>query len=387
MAIMQGGSGIPLQLPPLVSQTGIAASPPFVPAANYTNTNIVSLAAGEVLHIPDGRWNVATGSYTWLQFKDPISRQWRSVSEFPSSQRLVYSDGANLRLANLSGCPVGAFVTTVGSGYTNSTVGSDGTLDTSSSPTVTISTGGSKWNVIVGGAVSGTVTITTAGAGYNYPPVLIVAPPPGGGLPATATCTVSAGAINAVTVVNNGAGYQSAPQITVVPDPRDTPTTTAVLTAALTGSGTVTGLVMTNHGTPVTSVPTFTFSSGAAAATMVMAFAATGFTVDNGGAVYGNAQPFLVTAAGGVVAGSAGTTGNPQISTKVFTPRTGFITGTSTSGGAVTATGAVVEDAGLFQRVPTGFVTAAGTAALPTTTAIVTITVGGVSDASFLQSI
>ena len=200
------------------------------------------------------------------------------------------------------------------------------------------------------------------------------------------TCTVSAGAINAVTVVNNGAGYQSAPTVTVVPDPRDTPTTSAVLTAALTGSGTVTGMLITNHGTPVTSVPTFTFASGAAAATMVMAFTATGFSVDNGGAVYGNAQPFLVTVAGGVVAGAAGTTANPQISTKVFTPRTGFITVTSTAGGAVTATGAVVEDGGLFQRVPTGFVTAAGTSALPTTTAIVTITVGGVTDTAFIQA-
>ena len=387
MAIVQGGAGIPLQLPPLVSQTPISATPPFAAGANYTNTNKLTLAAGESLVLPDGRWSLATGTYTWVQVKDPITRQWATVSEFPSSQRSVWSDGANVRLVNLSGCPVGAFVTAVGSGYTNSTVGADGVLDTSLSPTVTINTGASTWNVIVGGAMSGTVTITTAGAGYNYAPTLIVAPPPGGGLPATATCTVSAGAINAVTVVNNGAGYQSAPRITVVPDPRDTPTTTAVLTSALTGSGTVTGLVMTNHGTPVTAVPTFTFSSGAATATMVMAFAATGFSVDNGGAVYGNAQPFLVTAAGGVVGGSAGTTVNPQISTKIFTPRTGFITGTSTAGGAVTATGAVVEDAGLFQRVPTGFVTAAGTSALPTTTAIVTITVGGVADTSLVQSI
>ncbi len=116
-----------------------------------------------------------------------------------------------------------------------------------------------------------------------------------------------------------------------------------------------------------------------------MNWVATGFTVDTAGAVYGNAQPFLVTAVGGIAGGTAGATVNPSIGKNLLKPRTSFITGTSTAGGAVTATGLVVVDPGLFASVPTGFVTAAGTAALPTTTAIVTITVGGVTDTVQIQ--
>lgn len=386
MTGLVGATGAPLQVPPLVSANNVTVAPPFTLNANSTATNKVSLAAGEILILPAGTWIVTPTGYAWVQEKDPLTRQWSMASQTSGVPQTVRSDGSNRRVVNMTGCPVGAFVTTVGSGYTNSTLGADGTLDTSLSPTVTINTGASKWSVIVGGAVSGTVTITTAGAGYVYAPTLIVSPPPPGGLPCTMTCTLSAGAINAVTVVNNGAGYQAAPTITVVPDPRETAVTTqAALTAATTGSGTVTGMVITNHGTPVTAVPTFTFSSGSAAATMVMAFTCTAITFSNAGVAYGNAQPYLCTIAGGIVAGSAGTTANPQISTRVFNPRAGFATGTSDSGGTLIVA-PVIDDGGLFQRVPNVFITASGTAALPTTTAIAAATVGGTTDTVFIQA-
>ncbi len=343
----------------------------------------LSLAAGEVYSIPSGDYMVQPGPYTFLQVKDPITSIWRLMNTTPGVSRVLHSDGANYRLANISGTAVGAYITNVGSAYT-------------SAPTVTASAGSSAWTAIVGGAINTTITITTAGTGYNFAPTLVISSPPAGGVQATATCTISGGVINAVTVVNQGAGYTVAPTVTVLPDPREAtattpgPATVGVLTSALTGSGTITAVVCTDNGTALTAVPTFTFTGGggaSAAATAVMAFAATGFTVDNGGAVYGNAQPFLVTAAGGVVAGTAGAVVNPALDKKLFNPRTGFITGTSTAGGAVTATGAVVQDGGLFQAIPSGFVTAAGTSALPTTTAIVTIAVGGVSDASFIYPI
>lgn len=373
--------------------SGIGLSPNFqVPAANGSvsgllNSNVtqgagpITIAAGMIAPIPSGDYLIQPGLYTHLQVKDPITGQWRLVTTFTGVPRTIHSDGANYRLINLSGCAVGAFITNVGSGYT-------------SAPAVAASAGSSQWVAIVGGAINSTVTITTAGAGYNYAPRLLVAPPPVGGVQATAYCTISAGAINAVTVVNQGAGYTSAPVITVLPDPRDAtastpgPTTPAVLTvnSTLAGAGTVTAVLCTDPGTALTAVPTLAFSGGggsAAAATTVMAFALTGFTVAVNGAGYGNAQPMLITSGGGIVAGSAGAVVNPSIGPGMFAPRQANVSAVSTAGGIIQTSGAVVNDAGLFQAVPLLFVTAGGTG-LATTTAGATATVGGVVDTTYI---
>lgn len=375
MTQLQGGSGIGLMLPPLVPQASIRASAPFYPSGNNTATNELSLASGQTWILPPGTWLVQTGSYTWVQFLDAVTGQWRSDVQSAGTTRTVRSDGVNVRLANLTGAPVGAFMTNVGSAYT-------------SAPTVTASAGSSTWTAVVGGAVSGTVTVTTGGT-YTYVPTLVFAPPPSGGIQASGVATVSGGTITAVTVTNQGGGYAAAPAITIVPDPRDTVTTTGVLTTALTGSGTVTGLIMTSQGLGgQTAVPTLSFSGGggsSAAATVVMCFTATGFSVDTAGVAYGTSLPFKVFAAGGIVAGTAAAVVNPQLDRKVFVPRLGVISGTSAGGGTVTATGAVIDDGGLFQRVPEGVVVAGG-GALPTTAAAVTITVGGVTDTSLIQA-
>jgi hypothetical protein len=370
--------GAGLGLPPTV-QVVLPSGQPANSAGYATiGAGPITLAAGETMLIPPGTFDIQTGGYTFIQVLDPVSGIWRVLSQTPNVMRNIYSDGANMRLANLSGCAAGALITNVGSGYT-------------SAPTVTPSAGSSTWTAIVGGAINSTVTITTAGAGYTHAPVLLVSAPPVGGVQATAYATVSAGAIATVVVVNQGAGYTAAPTITVLPDPRDTITTPAVLTvnATLTGSGTITGLLCTDHGTPLTAVPTLAFAGGggsSAAATAVMCFAATGLTVGAGGAAYGNAQPFLVITGGGVTAGTPGAVVNPQLDTGLLIPRQANMTGVSTAGGAVTATGLVVNDAGLFQAVPTGFVIAGGTA-LATTVAQVTITVGGKVDTSLIYPI
>lgn len=355
----QGGPGIGLDNKPMIG-----------------NTNLVALAAGETYIIPAGQFYVTPGPYTFLQTKDPITSKWRAASVFGNNSTFVSTDGATFRLANLTGCALGAFITNVGSAYT-------------SAPTVTASAGGSAWTAIVGGAINSTVTITTAGAGYTNAPQLIVSAPPPGGIAATATAAVSAGAISAVTVVNQGAGYTTAPTITVVADARDTITTLGVLTvnATLAGSGTITGLLCTDHGQPVTAVPTLAFSGGggsSAAATTVMCFTVTAFTVAVNGAGYGNAQPMLINSSGGIVAGTAGAVVNPQLDRSIFTPRQCNISATSTAGGIIQTTGAVVNDGGLFQAVPTLYVTAGGTG-LATTTAGATATVGGVTDTSYVQ--
>ena len=365
------GSGMNLGLVPQYNTQGIA---PYLTSV-VGGFNELSLPAGASYHLPAGNYFVTPGLHTLIQVKDPVTGLWRNYSQTPQAATYLVSDGQNVRVTNRTGTAIGATVTNVGSGYT-------------SAPTVTASAGGSTWTAIVGGAVNSTVTITTAGAGYNYAPILLVSSPPAGGVQATMTCTISGGAINAVTVVDQGAGYTSAPTITVLPDPRDTgPTTPAVLTAALTGSGTVTAVVCTNRGTALTSVPTLTFAGGggsSAAATVAMCFTATGFSVGAGGAAYGNAQPFLVQAVGGQAGGTPGAVVNPSISTNLLKPRMGIITGTSTAGGAITATGAVVVDGGLFAAVPTGIVTAGGSG-LATTVGQATITVGGVTDTVLIQ--
>lgn len=368
-----GGPGInlpinyPVKLPP-----GVIGAPNSV----ILGAGPISLSAGAAFHIPPGQWMVSPGPYSLLQTKDPVLGIWRQAETAVSGPNYVTSDGNNFRVVNLSGCAQGALITNVGSGYT-------------SAPVVTASAGGSTWTAIVGGAVSATVTTVTAGTLYTFPPIVLISPPPAGGVQATATCALTSDGVGTVTVVNQGAGYFSAPTITFINDPRDTTGSGAAATTALTGSGTITAVYCTGRGTPLTAVPTLTFSGGggaSAAATTVMCFAATGLTVGTAGVAYGNAQPFMVITGGGVVPGTAGAVVNPSLDKGLMTPRQANFTGVTTAGGAITATGLITNDAGLFEAVPTGFVLPGGSG-LPTTTGIVTITVGGVTDTSLLYPI
>ena len=355
---LQSGPGIGLTTKPL---TG--------------NNNVLSIPAGQTYIIPAGQYYIDTGVYIQRQTLDPITGLWREMTGVGAGKGgFVNSDGVNIRLANLTGCPIGSLITNVGSGYT-------------SAPTVTASPGNSVWRAIVGGAINATVTVTTAGSGYAYPPQIIFDAPPPGGVQATAVTTISAGAIATVTIINQGAGYTAVPAITIVNDPRDTTGSGGRLTPTLTGTGVITAVICTDHGTPVSAVPALTFAGGggsAAAATVVMCFAVTGFTVGAGGAAYGNAQPFVIEAVGGVVAGTPGAVVNPQLSTNRLVPRRATITGVSTAGGAIQTVGAVTMDAGLFQAVPIGVVIAGGSA-LATTVAQVTMTVGGITDSFLIQ--
>lgn len=356
---------------------GDLANSLFGPNYGGGGINTVDLAAGQIWFIPSGTYQVAPGPYTQLQVRDPITGLFRILTTFPNAASVVGSDGYNFRLVNLSGCAAGAYVTNVGSAYT-------------SAPVVTAGgSGASTWQAIVGGAVSGTVTVGTAGTGYTYPPIVFIGPPPAGGIQATAHCVLSGATVGTVTVDNQGAGYTKAPPIVFINDLRDTTGAGALATTALTGSGTITAVICTNHGVAVTAVPTLTFTGGggsSAAATAVMMFTATGFTVGAGGAGYGNAQPFAVITTGGIVSGAAGAVVNPQLSTNLFTPRQANISGTSTAGGAITATSSVVNDGGLFQAVPSGIVLAGGSG-LATGQGQATITVGGVTDYSLVQPI
>jgi hypothetical protein len=370
---------------------------------NYGGVVSVSLAPTEVLLLPAGNLLVQAGPYSDVQYYDPVSLLWRNFSPADSSPTLIASDGTNYRLANLSGCPVGAVITTAGTTIsttypvtcitpTGYWVGGNFTAATGALlPFQTvISADGSTWNTYVGGAINQTITITTAGTGYTLPPIILIQPPANQGqqpfIPATADCTISGGVINAITVRNQGAGYVGVPIITVINAPGDTTGTGGVLTAALTGAGQLTAITMVSPGTVRTATPTFSFSAGtvsapaSAAATAIMNYS--------------------VTAAGGTAAAGVGyTTGyslvletgystatatyrNPAIEKGIITPVQPLIFDVNTT---VRNTGWNIAFGGSgLQLVPAFVGIGAGATTLGGITAP---TVGGVADTSTIYAI
>ena len=376
---------------------GAGVGLPFSPGL-YTPTfgpvfgNEIQLTGGMTYLIPAGQWIITPGIYTFIQFLDPITGIWRNLPNAGNSPTVVSSDGVNMRLANLTGFAVGAVVTNSGTGYT-------------SVPTVTASTGNSTWKAIVGGAITTTLTITTAGVGYNYPPLVLIAPPPVGGVQATAIATLSSG-VPSFTVIDQGAGYTTAPAVYVIPDPREAsastpgPTTAAVVTSSLVASGTAGGaqtisaVICTSPGTTALAsgtIPTLSFTGGggsSAAATTVMCASCTpaSFTVTTGGAGFTSGAAFGMRTFGGKVTASASVL-NPSIGANLFVPRPMQISGTCTTTTIVTAsvTAATVIDAGLVQAIPNTVVDNGGTA-IPTALPVTTVTLGiSPTDTSLIQ--
>jgi hypothetical protein len=60
-------------------------------------------------------------------------------------------------------------------------------------------------------------TITAPGTGYTTAPTVALTAPPAGGVQATATATVVAGAVTGITITNPGSGYLVAPTVTLTP--------------------------------------------------------------------------------------------------------------------------------------------------------------------------
>ena len=362
MSVMRGaGMALPQ---PLSTGTGIVGQ-------GGTGSNAIALAAGETFIIPGGGWIVAPGKLTFVEWLDPVVQIWRPwTGAFGGSLAQIDSDGFNYRLANRTGCPVGGRMTNVGSAYT-------------SVPTVTASSGASKWRPILGGAVNATVTITTAGT-YNFTPTIVVPPPPAGGLPCTMICALSGTSINSVTVIDQGAGYATAPVPQIVQDPRDTAAGGGVLTTTLTGSGTITGIVCTDQGTPLSAVPTLSFSGGGgsnAAASVLLVATATVITL-SGASHLGNGSMVLIPGSG--VPPAAGATVNPTWDVGMFLPRMGMTASITTAGPTTTT----IIDGGLGQYwngvtiTPVVVNNSDGTISAATT--LGTNTFGGATDVSLL---
>lgn len=312
-------------------------APGIYPTPRGLPSNAWTLQAGAARLIPSGTWNLALGPYTAFQEFDPVQGQWVTCGGESSVLHQVNSDGNNYRAVNQQGCVVGVSVTNGGSSYTTP-------------PAVALSAGGAVATAVIGGAVSTSVSISNAGSGYVYPPLIFFdTPPVGAGLQATGYAVMSGTTISSVTVDNQGAGYTNVPNVYIIPDPRDTgPATPASAVASLTGTGTVTAVLISNYGTPLTTIPTVTFTGGggsSAAGTAIMVRSIGAYTVTTQGSGYSGTVLISALGNGGVAAPALT---NPEWTTNLVRTRNAQIIGALGTSAGLSATGQVVLDGGIY---------------------------------------
>jgi hypothetical protein len=334
--------------------------PGIVPSSRGIPSSCFSLAAGATYLIPAGSWAIDVGTYAVLERFDPVTGAWRRPGAFGPGVQYVISDGVNYRIANRTGCAAGALLTNAGSGYI-------------SAPTVTPSAGASMWQAVMGPVVSTTATVLTGGSNYLYPPLVQISSPSNPGIQATGTATMTGGIVTGITITNQGGGYQAVPTINLVNDPRDQTGNGATAAVALTGGGTVAGVICIDHGNAVTAVPTLAFSGGggaSAAATAIMDFTLTGYTVQTAGVGFAGAVEVWGVPA--FTAGAAAYT-NPQTQTGLVNMRQAIIVG-GLAGGGIAVAGSAVIDGGHYEAVP---LLVYATNSIPTTAAALIAAVGG----------
>jgi hypothetical protein len=346
---------------------------------------MVPLASGQIYTVPAGQWNIAAGPYTFLQWYDSRSLTWKNLTtELHPGTQYVPSDGYNTRLANLTGTCVGAVVTNGGSaiaGVTSAIYPAGSAL-----LSATADSGVTQFNVVVGGVINSTVTVTTAGA-YNQVPMITFDPPPQGGVQATGHCVMSGTTISSVVVDNQGAGYTSVPKITITPQATDTAAGGGVLTATIdtaTFNGKITALTLATSQVNLAAVSTITFGgtlkAGSPAATAIMCFTITTGVAQTSASHMGTGN--VGFSIGATTAGSSTTT-NPAITTGLFVPRIATTAFNTTAGGGIT-----FLDGGLHQIIPTGIAYAVlsdGTISAASTA--VAQTVGGVVDVTLMRPV
>lgn len=347
-------------------------------------TNIYNLQPSETMLIPAGTWDAQVDGYCSIQQYDPIQTCWRSIGGgtgiglSPDHFRYVNSDGVNYRIANQTGCVVGALLTNKGSGYT-------------SLPTVTDNGGGSPTYLpILGPVVNTVVTVNTGGTNYTYPPLVQISAPAAPGVQATGWATITNGAVTAITITDQGANYTSNPTISLINDPRDSTGSGATATLTTTGAGTIAAILVTNHGSTITSstvLPTITISGGggsSGAATPIMCTTITGYTITSTGSGYvGTVE---VSALGGFPSTAPAYT-NPKIQANLVRTRKASILA-AISGGQLSSTGSTVFDGGIYSGMsPTqiiyGLAVGAGTLAVGN----VAFTFGGVASTTALYAV
>lgn len=400
----------------------------------------IYLGSGGYIYPPAGQYLFTLGPQTVLQWQDPLYG-WRNYCAPGAEIGAISLDGYNYRLINLSGTVVGASITNAGSGGTN------GIGPTQTGTTLGVAGPGgtgqtAKGYVIVGGSLPA-LSIANAGSGFVVPPLILIDPPPAGGIQAEAFATITTGgALSSVTLTNIGAGYTNLPNVYVVPQFLDYPGSPAlpftipssptpvapnfppgnifnapgggvtvglqqfvqglqqafpVTSGALVnfgagvlgGSGTLTGIVMTDFGSAYTgtSVPAVSFagtSLGAAAATALM----------NWCVVTAPVVTFATLAAGTPVESTLGYLTDPTFAQNSWTPGTiwnnnNFLFARPYRGRLVTSAAVTATDDPGF-----GFQTALGTgsfgalinqAAATGTATFAAPTMGGIVDVTMIQ--
>jgi hypothetical protein len=383
------GPGLGLQIPQYLYPTELNNAP------YDTQSNRLALAPGEQLPVPAGTWYIQLGFYLVLQYLDPVTGVWATGSSASYGRGTIYvkSDGFNVRIANLTGCPTGAVIVAQGTNYVQATT------------TVSVvGGGGSTWQPIVGGGLGfASVVTANAGAGYGVPPlVFIPAPPPAsnnangvGGVQASGYVGISGGTVSGFTFTNQGAGYQTAPTPVVLPNPTDpninTGITAATLSFSLVTGGGLTAVLCTNNGAALSNPNNFTLTvAGAGSGASLTGFAMqtiTAASVTGAGTGYGTAG-VLLTTIGGVP--PTGTITNPDFNRIAWLPRPAQIgLAVTGAGGTVAAQAGTIYDGGLFNTntapnfvVATQLVTAATVAI---TAATIALTMGSAPDIATMQ--
>lgn len=255
---------LPLPQAPLPGgfYNGLANVPPALSLQLAPPSFRFSLVAAGTRLIPAGRWLISsTATHTAVEWLDPVQQQWFVLFGNVSGgfACIIQSDGSNFRLANLTGAATSATVSAAGTGYT-------------ATPTVTPSSGNSTWQAVVGGAVGSSISIVGGGANYTLPPHVYFSYPPAPGVPAQGHANLSGGAVSSITLDVAGAGYTTAPTIYIGADPADPNQqngliTSASATCSLTGSGTVTAVLLLNFGESLNAAPTLTITGVGSSAT------------------------------------------------------------------------------------------------------------------------
>lgn len=394
MSQIISGPGLGLPLPQSLYPSELQNAPYDTPS------NKVTLNAGDELPIPAGTWLISTGSYLIIEFLDPVTGTWISAPGSPQQQAVQYikSDGFTTRIANRLGCPIGGVVTAPGNG---SYVQASTTISVTGG-------GGSTWVPIIGGQLTtNTATIVTAnaGAGYGVPPlVMIPSPPPGannpngvGGVQASGYATIASGTVSGFTFTNPGAGYTGTTFNAVcLPNPTDPNLSTGITLGTVTftvgAAGSITGVLCTNPGNPLTNPANITLTvSGAGAngtVTAVMLQTIVGATVVGGSTISAASGTLaLVTTAGGYP--PQGTfTNSENFLYLAGLPRPAqigvVVASTSIANNAV----GVVYDGGMFYQAPSPVLSLPGlTGATGTVigTSTVVFTMGSRPDVAVLQ--
>ena len=379
---------------------GVFPLPKTGPSTTGT-VEAIALISGGMYIIPSGQWITALGATTVLQWFDPLMTLWRPVA-LQQGFTDLNSDGTNYRIVNCSGGVQSVTVTTAGSGGVNGI----GPSQTGTTVGFTAPAGGAPFTPDAYAIIGGTVpvpTVAQGGSGFLVPPVIACDPPPVGGRQALFTATISAaGVITAINSVDAGAGYTSIPKFYIIPQPKfyqgqgrwpgdvtqtwpapglihssnvwpgtiyqpniSDPLGAQLVGNALTGTGTLTGIVVTYYGGGYTgaNLPTISFAGGSlaggAAATAIMSYSLIGPTIAMGGSSTSGA-PFVT--GGGVVTPAPTGIIAPQQAAGTYTDASGNVQLTSPGFG--------------LQKVPVG----------PTGTAVPNANVGGVTDISYLQA-